>query len=215
MFAAIDTPVPVNGKQRSGTTVVLREGTIMTNSIGTCRTVKDTSEATAVEPYQRKPIFLQGSLVDIPLGDGGVTEPKHSDDDTARPPYVFDTHENGGDWRQPAVAGFLYCAGLTCAEDPYFILSQHTIRGNFPTYIKLLQLILERDLTLEELARQDELVRQSVNISDRFCECSFFPIEWVFGWDMFDQDIAGNPLSAGAVACHCYSGRGNHSRAQR
>jgi hypothetical protein len=178
--------------------------------------VKDTAEATAIEPHQRKPNFLPGSLLDIPMGDGGATEPKRDDDDdTTRPPYVFDTHENGGDWRQPAVAGFLYCAGLTCAEDPYFILSQHTIKGNFPTYIKLLQLILERDLTLDELARQDELVRQSVNISDRFCDCSFFSIEWAFGWDMFDEDIVGNPPSAGYVACHCYSGRGNHSRAQR
>jgi len=195
LLAVIDTPVSGNGEPLPGTTVALHQGTIAAHSIGTCRTMKDVPETTAVEPHQRKLNFSHG--------------------DIARPSYVFDTHENGGDWKRPAVAGLLYFAGLTCVDEPYFILSQHTIQGNFPTYIKLLQLVLERDLILDDLVRENEFVRRTINIADRFGDCLLFPIEWAFGWDMFDQDIVGNPPSAAAVACHCYLGRGNHGINQK
>jgi hypothetical protein len=211
LIALIHTPVPVDGEVLPDSTVVLRRGTIITESIGTFRTIKQSAEAMAVETTQCKHKFSPTSLADVPFDD--ESELKHQD--TTRPSYVFDCHDNCGDWRQPGVGGLLYCANHTCIENPHIILSQHSIRGNFPTYIKLLQLIMERNLTLKELLRENECVRESVDIPVRFRAFSAFSVEWGFGWDMVDKKAAGDPPSEGLVACHCYWGRENHRENQQ
>ena len=206
----VPTPTSVNGEPPDDETVVLVEGTIITQSVGTLRTMKHEAEleATAIATFQTKTRFPPASL-----GEEGVAECRKTD---ARPLYVWDMHKNGADPQQPGVGGLLYFANLTCCSDPFLILSQFTMRHHVPAFIKLLQLISDRDLKLKEVVEMDKRVRGSINISSRFVSSLIFAAEWGYGWELVDREEAlKHPNADSMTACRCRWGLKDHSNDQK
>ena len=90
----VPTPTSVNGEPPDDETVVLGEGAILAQGVGTMRTMKQEPEleATAIATFQNKPIFPPASLADV-YGEGGeegVAECRITD---ARPLYVWDYYQ--------------------------------------------------------------------------------------------------------------------------
>ena len=206
----VPTPTSVNGEPPDDETVVLVEGTIITQSVGTLRTMKHEAEleATAIATFQTKTRFPPASL-----GEEGVAECRKTD---ARPLYVWDMHKNGADPQQPGVGGLLYFANLTCCSDPFLVLSQFTMRHHVPSFIKLLQLISDSDLKLKEVVEMDKRVRGSINISSRFVSSLIFAAEWGYGWELVDREEAlKHPNADSMTACRCRWGLKDHSNDQK
>lgn len=209
-MALVPTPTSVNGEPPDDETVVLVAGTIITQSVGTLRTMKHETEleATAIATFQTKPRFPPASL-----GEEGVAECRITD---ARPLYVWDMHKNGADPQQPGVGGLLYFANLTCCSNPFLVLSQFTMKQHVPAFIKLLQLISVRGLTLKEAAEMNKRVRESINISNRFRSSLIFAAEWAYGWDLLDREEASkHPNADSMTACGCRWGLKDHSNDQK
>jgi hypothetical protein len=213
----VPTPTSVNGEPPDDETVVLGEGAILAQGVGTMRTMKQEPEleATAIATFQNKPIFPPASLADV-YGEGGEEGVALCRITDARPLYVWDMHKNGADPQQPGVGGLLYFANLTCCSDPFLILSQFTMRHHAPAFIKLLQLISDRDLKLKEVVEMDKRVRGSINISSRFVSSLIFAAEWGYGWELVDREEAlKHPNADSMTACRCRWGLKDHSNDQK
>jgi hypothetical protein len=204
-LALVPVPISMNGEPVPGNFVAIPEGSVIAQSRGTCRTIKEGAEGTAIEAFQRKVSFLPPSLADVGERSGAAIP-------APRPPFVWDINQNGCDTQQPGVGGLLYCANNTCVKSP-FVLTQFTMKDDFPSFLKLFQLKSDRDITLEELVQMDKCVRVSINIPARFRNFLIFPVEWNYGWDMVDREEVCD--GAYMVACRCRWGRENHRNNQK
>ncbi len=185
---------------------LLFKDTIISQSVGTFRTVKEISEPNAIQGNFPKKYFSAAALdQQSPLDEVNATK-------YTRPHNVYDIHANCGDFKKPGVGGLLYCAGHTCVGDPLLILKQHSIMRSTPQ--KIMQLILKRNIFFEEAKTKNDCLRQRVTFPARFDKNLAMAGEWDYGWDSHLAPLPDEPANPYLISCHCHSAPDNHREKQ-